>query len=118
MPSNKPAIHWLGAGLASGPGLISLVNKWGEANVWSSEINRPRKLLSKVNEGATLNVHSLALEDNNSVEIFRNALRAGDIIISMLPATLHIQVANIAIEEKRSNKEIFKKKKNTNINSL
>jgi nucleoid DNA-binding protein len=69
MPSNKPAIHWLGAGLASGPGLISLVNKWGEANVWSMEINRPRKLLSKVNEGATLNVHSLALEDNNSVEI-------------------------------------------------
>ncbi|MDB4044052.1 saccharopine dehydrogenase NADP-binding domain-containing protein [Emcibacteraceae bacterium] len=99
MPSNKPAIHWLGAGLASGPGLISLVNKWGEANVWSSEINRPRKLLSKVNEGATLNVHSLALEDNNSVEIFRNALRSGDIIISMLPATLHIQVANIAIDE-------------------
>ena len=99
MSSQKPSIHWIGAGLASGPGLISLANKWGEATVWDMVLDRANELATQVNEGATLNVRELNLADEASLENFRNSLNKGDIIISMLPAAFHVQVAKIALSE-------------------
>ncbi|HPF47775.1 MAG TPA: saccharopine dehydrogenase NADP-binding domain-containing protein [Emcibacteraceae bacterium] len=99
MSAHKPSIHWIGAGLASGPGLVSLVNKWGEATVWDMVLDRANSLATKVNKGAKLNVRKLDLGDDASVATFRSALNEGDIIISMLPAAFHVQVGEIALEE-------------------
>ncbi|MBT6330820.1 MAG: hypothetical protein HOJ34_13660, partial [Kordiimonadaceae bacterium] len=85
MSSKKPSIHWIGAGLASGPGLVSLANKWGEATVWDLVLNRANELSNYVNEGSTLNVRSLNLGDEASLRNFSDALNIGDIIVSMLP---------------------------------
>ncbi len=99
MSSQKPAIHWIGAGLASGPGLVSLANKWGEATVWDMVLDRASELSQQVKEGATLNVRELNLSDDASLKNFRDTLNKGDIIISMLPAAFHVQVAKIALSE-------------------
>jgi saccharopine dehydrogenase-like NADP-dependent oxidoreductase len=99
MSTNRPAIHWIGAGLASGPGLVSLANKWSEATVWDMTHDRANALAGQVNAGATLNVRQLNLSDEKSLQNFRDTLNKGDIIVSMLPAAFHVQVANIALAE-------------------
>ena len=99
MSSIKPAIHWIGAGLASGPGLVSLANKWGNATVWDMVLDHAHMLASNVKEGATLNVRQLDLGDEASITNFRGALNKGDIVICMLPTGFHFQMANIAIDE-------------------
>ena len=99
MSSQKPSIHWIGAGLASGPGLVSLANKWGEAIVWSKYSIRAKLLKKQVNDGVVLNTRKLDFDDETSLQTFHDALNTGDIIISMLPATFHVLVAKIALLE-------------------
>lgn len=99
MSSENPSIHWIGAGLASGPGLVSLANKWTEATVWDMTLERAHELSKEVEEGAQLHVKQLNLADDISLSNFQNTLNDGDIIISMLPATFHVQVAHIALDE-------------------
>lgn len=96
---SKPSIHWIGAGLASGPGLVSLANKWGEATVWDMVLDRANDLAGEVADGATLNVKQLNLGDDASIANFCDTLNKGDIVISMLPAAFHVQVANIALTQ-------------------
>lgn len=99
MSTDKPAIHWIGAGLASGPGLVSLANKWGEATVWDMTLDHAKFLSEQVDDGATLNVKELNIRDEASLKNFRDALNKGDIVISMLPAAFHVEVAKIALSE-------------------
>lgn len=96
---SKPAIHWIGAGLASGPGLVSLANKWGEATVWDMVLDRAQTLAKEVEDGAILNVKQLNLSDDASLQNFCDTLNKGDIVISMLPSAFHVQVAKIALAE-------------------
>ncbi|MDG1709357.1 MAG: saccharopine dehydrogenase NADP-binding domain-containing protein [Emcibacteraceae bacterium] len=96
---SKPSIHWIGAGLASGPGLVSLANKWDSVTVWDMVLDRAHELAKQVNSGATLNVKQLNLSDDASLQNFRGILNKGDIVISMLPAAFHVQVGNIALDE-------------------
>ncbi|MBT5186627.1 MAG: saccharopine dehydrogenase [Kordiimonadaceae bacterium] len=96
---SMPSIHWIGSGLASGPGIVSLTNKWGEITVWDMMLDRAHALQNEVAEGATLNVRSLNLGDDASIQEFCKALNKGDIVISMLPATFHVQLAKIALAE-------------------
>ncbi|MDG1995259.1 MAG: saccharopine dehydrogenase C-terminal domain-containing protein [Emcibacteraceae bacterium] len=95
----KPSIHWIGAGLASGPGLVSLANKWGQATVWDMTLDHAQELAKEVKSGATLNVKQLNLRDDQSTKNFCDTLNKGDIVVSMLPAAFHIQVAKIALGE-------------------
>ncbi len=99
MSAVKPAIHWIGAGLASGPGLVSLANKWGEATVWDMTLDRANFLAEQTDHGATLHVQELNIRDDASLQNFRDTLNAGDIVISMLPAAFHVEVANVALSE-------------------
>lgn len=99
MSSQKPSIHWIGAGLASGPGLVSLANKWNKATVWDMVLDRALELQNEVDDSASLHVKQLNLADEKSLQTFCDTLNNGDIIISMLPATFHVQVAHIALDE-------------------
>ena len=99
MSSQKPSIHWIGAGLASGPGLVSLANKWNEATVWDMVLDRALELQNEVDDSACLHVKQLNLADEKSLQTFCDTINNGDIIISMLPATFHVQVAHIALDE-------------------
>ena len=96
--TNKKHIHWIGAGLASGPGLVALAAETGNVTVWDMSDERAKMLQSEMPGGKTLGIEKLNLGDRGSVENFKNHLNAGDIIVSMLPATLHIAMADIALE--------------------
>lgn len=99
-PHSGPSLHWIGAGLASGPGIIALAKKWRQITVWDMNLDRAMALKEHVAEDATLNIHQLNLIDENSRSEFCATLNAGDIIISMLPAAFHVQLAKLALSEK------------------
>jgi len=92
------SIHWIGAGLASGPGLVALAAEHGNVTVWDMTSERAKMLKGHMPEGKTLGVKILNLDDATSVKGFKNQLNPGDIIVSMLPATLHVTMAEIALE--------------------
>jgi saccharopine dehydrogenase-like NADP-dependent oxidoreductase len=91
-------IHWIGAGLASGPGLVALASELGNVTVWDMSDERAKMLRGHVTGGHTLEIGKLNLDDANSVAHFKDTLNPGDIVVSMLPAALHVTVAEIALE--------------------
>jgi len=92
-------IHWIGAGLASGPGLVSLASELGNVTVWDMDNKRANMLRQQVQGGRNkLAVESLDLNDQASINNFKSQLEPGDIIVSMLPAALHITMANVALD--------------------
>ncbi|MCF8475097.1 MAG: saccharopine dehydrogenase NADP-binding domain-containing protein [Emcibacter sp.] len=96
----RPAIHWIGAGLASGPGIIALAKKWGNITVWDMSSKHIEDLKSTLTMGEILTYRPLNIDDDIMRTEFCTMLHEGDIIISMLPASFHIKVANIALAEK------------------
>ena len=91
-------IHWIGAGLASGPGLVALAAETDSVTIWDMTDARAKMLQAQMPAGKTFGIETLNLGDRGSVENFKNHINAGDIIVSMLPATLHIAMADIALE--------------------
>lgn len=94
-----PAIHWIGAGLASGPGIVALASAGEQITVWDMTLNRAQDLKAQVAEGGSLAVRELNLGETASRANFCARLNAGDIIVSMLPAAFHVQVAELALAE-------------------
>ena len=85
-------IHWLGAGLSSAPGIIELAKKTTPLIVWNRSLAKAEKAL-----------------DNNDVEVDIRQLdwdaltctvKQGDVLVSMLPATLHLTVAEFCLKHK------------------
>jgi len=97
---HRPKIHWIGAGLASGPGIISLANQWGKITVWDMTLDRAEALKAHVSSDSIMIISHLNLENDISRAQFTATLNPGDVIISMLPAGFHPQVARIALAEK------------------
>ncbi|VAX04835.1 Saccharopine dehydrogenase [NADP, L-glutamate-forming], partial [hydrothermal vent metagenome] len=95
-----PRIFWIGAGLASGPGIVSLANQWGQITVWDVTLERAKMLKAHVAKDTKLDIRHLNLNEEKSRKTFTDALKPGDIIVSMLPADFHVQVAKLALEEK------------------
>ncbi|WP_286829745.1 MULTISPECIES: saccharopine dehydrogenase family protein [Kordiimonas] len=91
-------IHWIGAGLASGPGLIALASELDGVILWDMSDERAKMLQAQMPEGKSFDFSTLDLGDRGSVENFKNHVNKGDVIVSMLPATLHIVMADIALE--------------------
>ena len=98
--SSGPAIHWIGAGLASGPGIIALTEKWGQITVWDMMLDRANALKEYVAPDGKLAICQLNLDDDTSRSEFCAALNPDDIIISMLPAIFHVRMAKLALAEK------------------
>jgi len=92
----SPNIHWIGAGLASGPGIVALANQWG-VTVWDMTRTRAEALKAHVTSEAILNIRPLDLDNEAARTTFTAALKPGDVMISMLPAGRHIQVAKLAL---------------------
>ncbi|WP_417464623.1 saccharopine dehydrogenase C-terminal domain-containing protein [Kordiimonas sp.] len=92
-------IHWIGAGLASGPGLVALATELGNVTVWDMTDTRAKMLQAQVKGDNKLGFGTLDLGNDTSVAAFKAKLNAGDVVVSMLPAALHVTVAEIALEE-------------------
>ena len=83
-------IHWLGAGLSSGPGIHRLAAGETPLVLWNRTPEKASTLLGANRERVP--VHRL------DPERLRQELRPGDILVSMLPADWHPRIARIALE--------------------
>lgn len=85
-------VHWLGAGLSSVPGIRRLASSGTDMILWNRTLARATEALQGIETTATaaqLDWDALAA-----------AIAPGDVVVSMLPGTLHLQVANLCLERK------------------
>ncbi len=89
--SNTKTVHWLGAGLSSTPGIQAIAKTGISLIVWN-------RTLSKAQESIQgLNLKN-AIAREYSLKQLESFLNAGDIVVSMLPATMHPEVATICLK--------------------
>ncbi len=85
-------IHWLGAGLASVPGIRRLIENGRAVKIWERDISKAQSAMEGLKGRAEIcdaNVRDLADE-----------ISAGDVVVSMLPAGLHPDIAKLCLEHK------------------
>ena len=94
--TNTTTIHWLGAGLSSLPGIkrLSRIQSDNHAKliVWNRSLDKAKNLLADIAN----NTDILALDWDN----LKHTVQPGDIVVSMLPATWHLQVAKLCLDKK------------------
>ena len=82
-------IHWLGVGLSSPPGILYLNDQRYDLLVWNRSVDKAKTLLKN-----KINVNELDISN------FSKKLDKNDLIVSMLPASMHIEIAELAIKFK------------------
>ena len=80
-------LHWCGTGLSSGPGLRRLIEAGHAVVVWNRTVARAEETLAGLQ--AEIRPYSL--------DALTQALAAGDIAISMLPADQHVGIATACL---------------------
>ncbi len=88
---SKPHIHWLGAGLSSGPGVAALVRRRGNVVLWNRTEEKAQILAEKIGAGDDLGVETLDFDR------LAERVAAGDVVVSMLPGAFHVRVARLAL---------------------
>ena len=86
----KKTIHWLGAGLSSTPGIRRLAGGNTPFIVWN--LDREQTRTSLLAAGVDTDVRELLFPD------FWENVERGDVVVSMLPATMHLGVAREALQ--------------------
>ena len=82
-------IHWLGVGLSSPPGILYLNEQRYNLLVWNRSVDKAQSLLKNKIYVNQFDISSL------SKKLDRN-----DLIVSMLPASMHMEIAELAINYK------------------
>lgn len=85
-------IHWLGAGLSSAPGIIELAKKSTPLIVWNRSLVKAEQALK--NDEVQIDVREL------DWDVLTEIVKPGDVLVSMLPATLHLTVAQFCLKHK------------------
>ena len=83
-------IHWLGAGLSSAPGIKRLIANGAELWLWNRTLSKAEAVIHNLEgqcQARTLDWQQLA-----------NNVSKGDILVSMLPGSFHLQVAQLALD--------------------
>jgi len=84
------SIHWLGAGLSAAPGIIELAKKTTPLIVWNRSLSKAKQALK--NNAVEVDVRELDWDELTKV------VKPGDVLVSMLPATLHLTVAQFCLK--------------------
>ena len=86
-------IHWLGAGLSSIPGIRRLASNNYNLTVWNRTLSKAQKSIDHVKTdkvfAKTFNINEIA-----------EKIEQGDIIVSQLTASMHLDIAKICLEKK------------------
>ncbi|HIG36554.1 MAG TPA: saccharopine dehydrogenase [Oceanospirillaceae bacterium] len=85
-------VHWLGAGLSSAPGIERLINNGTELWLWNRTLSKAQAVIEHL-EG-TCQARTLDWQE------LENHVSQGDIVVSMLPGTFHVQAAELALSKK------------------
>ena len=86
-----PTIHWLGAGLSSAPGIRRLALAATPLILWNRTISKANDIVAGMQPQPATRTLDLA--------VLGNAVTAGDVLVSMLPGTLHVEVARLALDK-------------------
>ena len=88
----KPIVHWLGAGLASAPGIRRLIKNGHQLVLWERDLDKANHAVA----GLTGNFQICEAKEG-ALEAW---VKAGDIVVSMLPAHMHIAIADLCLAKK------------------
>lgn len=83
-------VHWLGAGLSSGPGIRRVARSGAPLTLWNRTVDKARAVLADVAPDADVRAYDLAA--------LKGAVKAGDVVVSMLPAPMHPEVARVCLD--------------------
>ena len=86
-------IHWLGSGLSSIPGIRRLASNNYNLTVWNRTLSKAEKSIDHVK------TDNVAAKTFNINEIEEN-VEQGDIIVSQLTASMHLDIAKICLKKK------------------
>ncbi|MBT5308211.1 MAG: saccharopine dehydrogenase [Rhodospirillaceae bacterium] len=89
---SNPRIHWLGAGLSSGPGIAALARRRGNVVLWNRTVKKAQALVETIGSDEGLSVEALDFD-----QLAQN-VNAGDVVVSMLPGAFHTQVAKLSLD--------------------
>jgi saccharopine dehydrogenase-like NADP-dependent oxidoreductase len=84
-------IHWLGAGLSSTPGIKRLATSAIPLIVWNRSLDKAKANLADVADKITIS--GLNWDD------LASAVKPGDVVVSMLPTTMHLEVAQLCLSK-------------------
>ncbi|MCK0126799.1 saccharopine dehydrogenase NADP-binding domain-containing protein [Gelidibacter sp. F2691] len=82
-------IHWCGTGLSAIPGLRRLIENGREVTVWNRTVEKAEEAVGDL----TKDIRAFSLD------ALAEALKPGDIAVSMLPGDLHVPVAKLCLEK-------------------
>lgn len=82
-------IHWIGTGLSAIPGLKRLIKDGFSVMIYNRTINKVYQNLTKINDNCKIIKFSFDIIEKN--------IKAGDIVVSMLPGDFHVQIAKICL---------------------
>ena len=82
-------IHWLGVGLSSPPGILYLNEQRYDLLVWNRSVDKAQSLIKNKIYVNQLDISSLSKK-----------LERNDLIVSMLPASMHMEITELAINYK------------------
>lgn len=80
-------IHWCGTGLSSIPGLRHLIETEGDVVVWNRSVDKAKAAVGDI--AKDIRAFDMAA--------LTEATKKGDVVISMLPADMHVPLATMAI---------------------
>ncbi len=83
-------VHWVGAGLSSVPGIRRLIERGRTVTVW----NRTKAKADAAVAGLTGDCEA----QTYTLDALRAAVKAGDLVVSMLPGDFHVTLADLCIE--------------------
>ena len=86
-------IHWLGSGLSSIPGIRRLASNNYNLTVWNRTLSKAQKSINHVK------TDKVSAKTFNINEI-KGTVEQGDIIVSQLTASMHLDIAKICLEKK------------------
>ncbi|MGE4232823.1 MAG: saccharopine dehydrogenase family protein [Bacteriovoracia bacterium] len=84
-------IHWLGAGLSSTPGIRALAKSGYPLTVWNRTISKAQEAIAPFAHLRNVKSRPFSMQD------FTSTLSNGDIVVSMLPATMHPEIAQACL---------------------
>ena len=81
-------VHWCGTGLSSVPGLRRLIQDGHSVTVWNRTVEKARKAVGDL-------IDDIRVFDPAALD---EAVKPGDVVVSMLPGDWHVQLAQMAID--------------------
>ena len=86
-------IHWIGTGLSSIPGIRRLAKNLENLTIWNRTLEKAENSINHVNKS---NVKAKKFD----IDLIFKQVNPGDIVISQLPATKHLEIAKLCLEHK------------------